>query len=83
MAKYKVLEKCFLPSAKTGLRQYNVGEVIEYDGEAPECLEPFGTGSHKMESRKFDLPGYEQAPLLKRAETAHGIASLQNKPGVR
>ncbi len=68
MATYRVLEKCYLESSTTGLRIYQPGEVIEYDGAAPEYLKPVGAGPHDVALRKFDIVGGENLHRHKRAE---------------
>ena len=65
MAQYVVLKKCFLGSPP---RIYEPGEIINYDGVAPEFMKPVGAGPHNQAPRRFDNPAWEGIPLLKRAE---------------
>ena len=73
MAQYEVLRKCFLTGLTTGQRICNVGELVEYDDSIipsnPDVMEPVGEGPHNLAHRRFDIPGYENLPLHKRAET--------------
>ena len=83
MAQYKLLQKWFGAESGTSATSsglWNVGEIINMDLDfpAPEFMEPYGSGPHNQAPRKFDIPGYEDLPLHKRAESWSAQASTGN-----
>ena len=80
MAKYEVLNRCFLQETRaSGPRIYEPGEIIEYDGVAGENLKPVGAGPHQVAPRKFDNPAWDGIPLIKRAELSDTTRPMNAK----